>query len=210
MNLPQPPLLLGTDRSQARGDLVSIVTAAFAGGCRWVSLREKDLSQAEQIDLLQRLLAEATPYEAIVTLHGDPTVAVAAGAHGAHIEAGGNARAARKMLGHDGLLGLSVHSAEEARGADPQMVDYLVAGPAFLTESKPGYGPQLVPDALRLLCATTSIPVIAIGGIFPHNAADCIAAGAAGIAVMGGVMKAEDPRAEIAGLVDALAAAGQT
>jgi thiamine-phosphate pyrophosphorylase len=204
VRLPQPPLLLGTDRSQAKSDLVAIVASAFAGGCRWVSLREKDLSAAEQRALLVQLLAAAKPFNAKVTLHGDPTVAKAAGAHGAHIEAGGDVQAARALLGTNALIGLSVHSADEARAVDPKIVDYLVAGPAFLTESKPGYGPQLVPDGLKAMVAATSIPVIAIGGIFPHNARECLEAGAAGIAVMGGVMKAADPQAEISGLVGAI------
>jgi thiamine monophosphate synthase len=55
------------------------------------------------------------------------------------------------------------------------------------------------------MVAATSIPVIAIGGIFPHNAAECPRAGATGVAVMGGVMKAVDPEAEIEGLLKALA-----
>jgi thiamine-phosphate pyrophosphorylase len=204
VRLPQPPLLLGTDRSQAKSDLVEIVAAAFAGGCRWVSLREKDLPAAEQQALLVQLIAAAKPFNAKVTLHGDPAIAKAAGAHGAHIEAGGDVAAARALLGKDALIGLSVHSADEARAADSAIVDYLVAGPAFLTESKPGYGPQLVPDGLRAMVAATRIPVVAIGGIFPHNAHECLDAGAAGIAVMGGVMKAVDPKAEISGLVGAI------
>jgi thiamine-phosphate pyrophosphorylase len=204
VKLPAPPLLLVTDRKQARHDLVEIVAAAFAGGCRWVSLREKDLPPGQQQELLGQLIAAAKPYGAAGTLHGDPVIARKAHAHGAHIEAGGDTAAARRLLGTDGLIGLSVHTVAEARAADPTIIDYLIAGPAFLTDSKPGYGPQLMPEGLAAFAAATSIPVIAIGGIFPHNAAECLRAGAAGVAVMGGVMRATDPKTEIEGLVAAI------
>jgi thiamine-phosphate pyrophosphorylase len=204
VKLPDPPLLLVTDRKQARGDIIDIASAALAAGCRWVSLREKDLSQEQQQALLEKLLAAAKPYAATVTLHGDPAIAHEAGAHGVHIEAGRDTAAARRLLGNDALIGLSVHSFGEARATDPAIVDYVIAGPAFLTDSKPAHGPQLVPDGLAAIVAATSIPVIAIGGIFPRNVAECRRAGAAGVAVMGGVMRATDPKTEIGGLVAAI------
>jgi thiamine-phosphate pyrophosphorylase len=99
------------------------------------------------------------------------------------------------------LLGLSVHDAGEAAAVDPNLVDYLVAGPAFLTASKPGYGPALGLDGLRAIAAATSLPVIAIGGVASDNVAALRAAGVAGIAVMGGVMRAADPGAEVRALI---------
>ncbi len=57
MKLPVPPLLLVTDRHQARRPLAEIVATALAAGCRWVSLREKDLPEDEQVPLARALLA---------------------------------------------------------------------------------------------------------------------------------------------------------
>jgi thiamine-phosphate pyrophosphorylase len=202
--LPIPPLLLVTDRRQARGKIVDIVAAAFAAGCRWVSLREKDLPAAEQTKLLGELVTRAKPFGARVTLHGDPELARAANAGGVHLPAGGDATTARRLLGASALVGLSVHSAEEARAADPTVVDYLIAGPVFPTPSKPGYGPALGPEGLEDIVKVSRLPVIAIGGITPENLPDCIRAGAAGVAVMGGVMRADDPSAQMRALISAL------
>jgi thiamine-phosphate pyrophosphorylase len=91
------------------------------------------------------------------------------------------------------LVGLSVHAGDEVAALDAAPLDYLVAGPAFATESKPGYGPFLGPAGVQALARATRHPVVAIGGIDAGNAPDLLNAGAAGVAVMGGVMRAADP-----------------
>lgn len=204
--LPAPPLLLITDRLQARGNIADIAEAAFAAGCRWLSLREKDLPQAEQAAMLRKLLACAEEYQATVILHGDAKLAREAGADGVHLAAGSNAADARRLLGKDALIGLSVHGAQEARGIDAKMIDYVIAGPVFETQSKPGYGPALGLEGLALIAGACPVPVIAIGGINPDNAPDCLRAGAAGVAVMGGVMRAKDAAARVMDLVATLTA----
>jgi thiamine-phosphate pyrophosphorylase len=204
VTLPSPPLLLITDRQQARGNICDIAEAAFSAGCRWLSLREKDLPQAQQVELLRELLDRAQQFQAKVTLHGDPALAQQARADGVHLSAGGDATAARRVLGKDALIGWSVHGAEEARAADAKLVDYVIAGPAFDTQSKPGYRPALGPEGLALIAKACPVAVLAIGGIDPQNVSDCRAAGAAGIAVMGGVMRAENPAEVVAQLIGAL------
>ena len=204
MRLPAPPLLLVTDRRQARGDIADIAEAAFSAGCRWLSLREKDLPPRDQAALLRKLLARAQKYQATVTLHGDAKLARDARADGVHLAAGSDAAEARRVLGKDALIGLSIHGADEARSVDARLVNYVVAGPVFETPSKPGYGPALGPEGLALIAKASAVPVIAIGGINPENAAACRAAGAAGIAVMGGVMRAKNPGEAAAQLIGAL------
>lgn len=206
MRLPTPPLLLITDRRQAQRNIIDIAAAAFAAGCRWASLREKDLAAAEQIALLGELRTRAQPFGAKVMMHGDPKLARDAKAQGVHLAAGGDAVTARRLLGKDALVGLSVHSADEARGVDPAILDYVIAGPVFETASKPGYGAVLGPEGLALIVEASSVPVIAIGGVDPENVCDCRAAGAAGIAVMGGVMRAKNPADAVMQLIGALTA----
>jgi thiamine-phosphate pyrophosphorylase len=201
VTLPIPPLIVITDRRQARGNIVDIVAAAFDAGCRWVSLREKDLPASEQTKLLGELVTRARPFGARVTVHGDPELARAANAHGVHLSAGSDTAAARRFLGKDALVGLSVHNADEVRKIDPALVDYVIAGPVFLTQSKPGYGPALQTEGLAAIAKISLVPVIAIGGIVPAQVASVLAAGAAGVAVMGGVMRADDPGKDIAGLL---------
>jgi thiamine-phosphate pyrophosphorylase len=206
LRLPEPPLLLVTDRTQARMPLEDLVAAACAGGCRWVSVREKDLAPDKQIALAQRLSPIAQRFGARLMLHGDGTLAAAAGLDGVHLSATGDPAAARALLGSNALIGRSIHGTADATALDATAVDYAIAGPAFATASKPGYGPALGADGLAAICRAAAVPVIAIGGIAAHAVPAVMGAGAAGIAVMGAVMRADDPRREIEELLAALAA----
>jgi thiamine-phosphate pyrophosphorylase len=204
VRLPFPPLLLVTDRRQARMPLEETVAHACAGGCRWMSLREKDLPADAQVALARSLAPIAQRYGARLTLHGDADLARTAGLDGVHLPAHGDAAAARATVGTRALVGISVHSAAEAAALDPTVVDYAVAGPAYLTASKPGYGPALGPDGLAAICRAARVPVVAIGGIAADNVPAVLAAGAAGVAVMGSVMRADEPRNVIMDLLTAM------
>lgn len=208
MSLPDPPLLLVTDRRQARHALGDLLDAAFSVGCRWASLREKDLPGDAQIALLRRLIPIARRHGARMTLHGEIALARAAGADGVHLPAGRDPSAARKVLGSEAVVGVSVHSAEEAAALDPAEVDYVVAGSVFETPSKPGYGPIGL-GGLRTIAQASRVPVLAIGGVSAKTAPDALAAGAAGVAVMGGPMRAADPAAEVKSLLAAFGASGR-
>jgi thiamine-phosphate pyrophosphorylase len=201
----EPPLLLVTDRKQASAPLLDILAAAFAAGCRWASLREKDLTSDEQIRMARGLLPVARRWGARLTLHGEPSAAMEAGLDGVHLAGGANAAAARAMIGPDAVLGISIHNAAEARALDRAVIDYAIAGPAFETASKPGYGPALGIAGIAEIAGAAAVPVIAIGGITAERVAVIMSAGAAGIATMGSVMKAPDAGAEISALQAALA-----
>jgi thiamine-phosphate pyrophosphorylase len=202
--LPQPPLLLVTDRSQAHGSLDAILDAAFAAGCRWASLRERDLDADAQRALARRLLPIARRHGACLTLHGAAELARTAGLDGVHLSADGDPAAARALLGPAALIGISIHGRGEAAQLDPTVVDYAVAGPMFETASKPGYGPALGEGGIATLVAATAVPVLAIGGIVPATARVPLRAGAAGVAVMGGVMRTAWPGDEVRAFITAL------
>jgi thiamine-phosphate pyrophosphorylase len=204
VTLPKPPLLVVTDRAQAQRPLADVVQTALAAGCRWISLREKDLPAPDQLVLAKRLLPIARQFGARLTVHGDAETARACNADGVHLPAGGDPRAARALLGPDKLVGLSIHTAREANAIDPAVVDYAIAGPAYPSNSKPGYGPALELAGLQSLIGATTVPVIAIGGIEPATVADVFRSGAAGIAVMGSVMRAADAGAAVTALLRAL------
>jgi len=201
VRLPEPPLLLVTDRQQARWPLVEIVARAISGGCRWVSVREKDLSEGEQVTLVQTLLPIASRHGARVSLHGEAALAKAAKADGVHLPARSNPIVARELLGADKLIGVSIHTVTEAEAIDPGVVDYAIAGPAFETASKPGYGPEIGRKGLVEITAAAHVPILAIGGINVTHAAEVLALGPAGIAVMGGMMRAADPQREMRALL---------
>ncbi len=203
--LPDPPLLVITDRGQARAPLTEIAEALFQAGVRWLMLREKDLDPAARRDLLCDLVVRGAEFGATVTVNGDVAAARATGAAGVHFPAGGDIEAARRALGPGTLIGASCHSAEEAAAAAAAGADYVTLSPVFPSAGKPGYGPALGPAGLGAMVARLAIPVVALGGIGAGNAGACLGAGAAGVAVMGAVMAAADPGAVASRLLAAVA-----
>lgn len=193
--LPEPPLLVITDRAMARRPLAAMAEAVFKGGCRWLMLREKDLDAAAREALAAEIIELAKPYGAHVTINRDPTP----GADGVHLPQGHAVGDARRLAGRGALIGVSAHSLDEARIAADAGADYVTLSPVFLSASKPGYGPALGLDGLSRIAAKLAIPIVALGGVGEDNAARCLDAGAHGVAVMGGVMAAADPRAAVEG-----------
>jgi thiamine-phosphate pyrophosphorylase len=196
VRLPVPSLLVISDRRQAHRPLEELAEAAFAGGCRWFSLREKDLPPAERRALLAALVVLGHGWGATVTVHDDIDAAAMADAGGVHLPSGGSPEAARARV-PGALIGASAHSADEASALLGAGADYVTVSPVFPTASKPGYGPAFGLDGLARIVARAAGPVIALGGVTAANAASCRAAGAHGIAVMGEVMRAADPQAAV-------------
>jgi thiamine-phosphate pyrophosphorylase len=205
MDLPDPSFLVISDRHQARRPLLAVAEATFAGGCRWFSLREKDLPADERRALLATLVELGHRFGAVVGAHEDLDAVIATGADGVHLPGGGNPSMARARL-PGGLVGASAHSPEEAAALVAAGADYVTISPVFLTISKPGYGPAIGLDGLARTVAAAAGPVIGLGGINARRAALCLGAGARGVAVMGEVMRAANPRATVAKLIHALRA----
>ena len=204
--LPEPRLLVITDRTMTERPLAQVVEAAFKGGCRWLMLREKDLDAAAREILAAEIMAVAKPYGARVIINRD----YVAGADGIHLPQGHSVSEARRLVGPGGLIGVSAHSLHEARSAAEAGVDYVTLSPIFPTASKPGYGPALGLDGLRHIADSIPTPIIALAGVDADNATACLKAGAAGVAVMGGVMGADDPEAATATLIDRIKCARTT
>jgi len=117
-----------------------------------------------------------------------------AGAGGVHLpEHSISIAEARRQYGANILIGRSIHNIDSALQAEINGANYIVAGTIFASNSHPGETPAGL-DFLREVCASVTIPVIAIGGITPQNTPDCLAAGAAGVAVLSPIMRAKDPK----------------
>lgn len=182
------PLLLITDRHQIRRPLVDVIAAAMAGGCLWVSLREKDLTPSQRLALVNEILPIVRRFDGTLMVHADIETAKHAG--GVHLPAGANVAEARERLGEKSLIGLSCHTLEDVAGA--KGADYVTLGPFAPTESKPGYTPTLEPQIIDKT-RQFGIPVLALGGVDETNVGELRRAGAAGFAIMGSVMRHEEP-----------------
>ena len=205
--LPFPPLLVITDRRRARRPLEEVAAALFEGGCRWLSLREKDLPAEERLALLRRLVALGRRWDATVGVHEDVAAARAAGAGAVHLPDRAMTAASRTRFDDAMLVGVSAHGATRIAAAAAQGADYVTISPIFASASKPGYGPELGLATVMALSEGAPLPVIALGGIDATNIGSVIAAGASGAAVMGAAMAAEDPAATVATLIARLGAA---
>lgn len=192
-------LMLVTDHKAAGGDteLIRKVTEAVEAGVNVVQLREKDLSRRSLV-ALGRQIAEAVRGRALLIANGPRGEAVEMGADGIHLPEGA------PLARQSGLsVGRSVHSVEAARLAAAEGVDYIVAGPVFATATHPGVRPAGVRLIAEIVDAV-AVPVIGIGGIHARNAAEVMAAGACGVAVIGAIMGAADVRAATAALRGAI------
>ena len=186
--LPDPPILVITDRRQCADNLVDRAAALFRGGCRFLSLREKDMPPADRLDLLIRLAALGREFGATLSVHDD-IAAAQAGGTGLHLPARGSAAEARHMLGPGALIGQSCHDRAEISAAAAAGIDYVTMGPVFATASKPGYGPA---ENLGEAISGFSLPIRALGGITADRL-HRLPAGFGGVAVMGAAMTAPDP-----------------
>lgn len=181
-------LLVLTDRRQVPSGrtLADVLGAVADGGASTVVLRESDLPDDERADLARA--ARAVGLSVIAAHRPVP------GCVGVHVRAADAAPAA-------GRWGRSCHDRDEVARAAAEGATWVTLSPFAPTPSKPGHGPALAASAY----AGLPLPAYALGGVTPANAAAARAAGAHGVAVMGAVMRAPDPAAVVAALLEAVA-----
>jgi len=207
-SLPKPALLAITDRRRSVRPLPFLVAHLLEGGCRWISLREKDLTFRERRALLSEILAIARPAGALVTVHGDVVAALETGADGVHLQDVADIALVRDTLPPESLIGISCHGLAQIHAAAAAGADYATLSPIFVTESKPGYGPALGIGPLAQARAA-GIPVVALGGVTAENGWSCLSAGAAAVAVMRPLMSAREPVRFTRRLVESLGETAQ-
>lgn len=193
---PDYSLYLVTDRSLSCGrTLTEVVEEAVAGGVTCVQLREKHCSTRQFIEEGLALLNMLTPLHIPLIINDRIDVAMAIGAPGVHL--GQNdmeLSLARRLLGPNYIVGISVESLTDARVAAAAGADYLGVSPVFATPTKTDTAPPLGLDGLKAIRAEVDIPLVAIGGIKSENCGSVIGAGADGLAVVSALMSAPSPR----------------
>ena len=153
-----------------------IVASAVDHGARAVLLRARETAPVDRLVLASMLWRALRPVDGLLIIAGTEGTAV-------HLSANQQFPEPRPSL-----VGRSCHTADEVDRAVAEGCDYAFASPVYPTASKPGYGPALGPEGLAALCRP-GLPVYALGGVLPEHVAECVAAGAYGIAVMGPVLR---------------------
>jgi thiamine-phosphate pyrophosphorylase len=162
-------------------DELETARIAVEGGATVVQWRLKDVPRVDVVERGRATRSLCGRSGVPFVVNDDVEAALMLGADGVHL--GRDDEGAETAKEHGLLLGLSAATLEQARAADG-LADYIGAGPVWDTPSKPDADPAIGLEVLRELCGAVSTPVVAIGGVDASNAADCIQAGAAGVAVI--------------------------
>jgi thiamine-phosphate pyrophosphorylase len=184
-----------TDRELAGGRAIEdIINAAVKGGVTAVQLREKECTTLEYIELAKRIKRLLLHTTVPLIINDRIDVALASAADGVHVGQNDMPYAdARRLMGKDALVGLTVETMEQAREAEKTDADYLGVSTIYATPTKTDAIHEWGLEGLKKLRHQSNKPLVAIGGINLNNSADVIRAGANGIAVVSAICAASDP-----------------
>lgn len=180
------PLCVGQDYAQLAG-------LAASNGVGMIQLREKSWETRQLIETAQKMLLICHTYGSLLIINDRVDVALAAGADGVHLgQTDLDPQTARAILGPGRIVGVSAASVAEAIAAEASGADYLgvLVYPSTSKDCPYKAGGE---DLLQRIAATVNIPLIAIGGITPHNTSSLLAAGASGVAVISAILGNDDP-----------------
>jgi thiamine-phosphate pyrophosphorylase len=190
-------LYLITDRKlfHAQCSLYLALETALQAGVKYIQLREKRLPTRMILDMAYWVIELAREYGAKLLINDRVDIALAAGADGVHLgQKSLPAYAVRKITGDNFLIGVSTHSPREALQAEKDGADFVTLGPIYHTPSKLRYGDPIGVDVIRQVKSQVSVPVLAIGGIKTDSVQEVMSAGADGVAVISGILAAENIR----------------
>ena len=186
-----------TDRAWTKNQsLYEQVEAALKGGVTCVQLREKTLDEEEFLKEALEISVLCKKYKVPLFINDNVDIAIKCHADGIHVgQDDMKANQVREKVGNDMMIGVSVHSVEEALEAVKNGADCLGAGSVFSTSTKANVS-SLSKETLRDICNAVDIPVVAIGGINKTNIAELSGTGISGVAVVSAIFAASDIEAE--------------
>jgi len=180
-------------------NILRLVRSAVAARIDLVQIREKNLSASVLCELATAAarITAGSPTRLLINDRSD--IAAASGSAGVHLTSSSLPTAVvRQAFGDEFVIGVSVHSLEQATVARDSGADLAVFGPVFDTASKREYGPALgVPALARVTSELAPFPILAIGGVSVKNVGECIAAGAGGVAAIT-MLRQPDTLADVA------------
>ncbi len=175
--------------------------AAIRGGAGCLQLREKHLDGGELLGRARALRELTAAHGVLLAINDRPDIARLAHADIVHVgQTDLTVADVRHVAGASILVGKSTHTPEQFAAAVAEQPDYLAVGPMFATTTKPQEH-IAGPETLRTVRGQTDLPLVAIGGIEPANAAQVVAAGANCLAVCGAVIGSDDPEAAARAIV---------
>lgn len=182
-----------TDRAwTGEQTLLQQVEAALKGGVTCVQLREKNMDNTAFLREAREILNLCRQYKVPFIVNDNVEVAIACGADGIHVgQEDTAADEVRRRIGRDMILGVSVHTVEEAREAVRNGADYLGLGAVFPTSTKIDVD-QMPNETLRAICDAVDVPVVAIGGINRSNIGKLTGSGIDGVALVSAIFSAAD------------------
>ena len=184
-----------SDLSHGRSDF-EVARLAYEGGADVVQLRMKHADGAEMLEQAVRIREVADEMCRFFIVNDRVDIAMASGADGVHLgQSDIPADVARRLMGDDAIIGVSVNTPEEAKRAEEMGADYLGVGAIFQTSTKPDAEQGIGLDAIYRIKQVTDLPVVAIGGINRGNIQHVISAGADAAAVVSAVVAQDDVRA---------------
>jgi thiamine-phosphate pyrophosphorylase len=170
-----------------------------------VQLRERDLSSGELLALAREIQSITAPRAVPLIVNDRVDLVIALNADGVHLRANSvPVSVARRLVGHNRLVGVSTHSIGEVEQANRDGADYVLFGPIFDTPSKRAFGPPVGLDALAEVCRHSAIPVFAVGGVTSASVSALRQAGAHGVAVIGAILSRDDVAAATRDLLASL------
>ncbi|HOD16037.1 MAG TPA: thiamine phosphate synthase [Spirochaetota bacterium] len=187
-----------TDEGLSAAGVMSDVRQAVTAGAQIIQYRNKTADTRRQYEEAREIRGICAETRSKLIINDRIDIALAVGADGAHI---GNEdlpyAEARRLLGRDAIIGVTVHDVEEAVAAEKAGADYLGVSPVFATGTKSDAGAPCGVETLTAIRRACRVPVVAIGGIDLLNADECIAAGADMVCAISAVVTRPDVFAEI-------------
>lgn len=201
-NIHNPYLLyLVTDDQQSITALERVVREAVAGGVTMVQVREKHgdvrefIQRAQAIKTILQQVYTATGHHIPLIINDRVDVALVVNADGVHLgQTDMPVTLARKLLGNDKLIGLSIETEQQLLDAASLPIDYIGLSAIFATTTKNNLLTYWGIEGLQHVAAISRFPIVAIGGINHSNLTAIMEAGADGVAIVSAISHAEDPR----------------